>query len=457
MIVTLTKDYDGRRAGESFDLPDTAAQTLVQAGLATQATTPPTPNLDAAAQALESRISEMVQASIVKAVSHIRPAQGVYQISPGESEADRRKSFADNIRCIVAAQRYRDPEAFERLAKVYGARRYGPDGEIEPVRSLADASIKASSGATGAAGGFLIAPEYVQDLFRLSAETAVFAPFTRQVNMVSREQFRPALAQTGAPVSEDSSPMYAGIRIYYKSETAKRTASQPVYEQIDLVAHDATGYTEASRDLLADAPGHESEIQAMFREAIAYNVDYVSMFGDGINKALGALHSGNPCRLVVNRADNNKFTYADALAMYSRLHMPSAPGAYWLMSQTVIPQLGTLSVGSTPIWIANTGGAQGGLPSTLLGLPIRFTEKLPALGTTGDVCLVNPRFYYLGFMQSLEVGVSEDFKFDEDLIAFRFKLRWGGKPALRATVKLHEGRTTGNTEVSPFIVLGPKV
>jgi HK97 family phage major capsid protein len=87
---------------------------------------------------------------------------------------------------------------------------------------------------------------------------------------------------------------------------------------------------------------------------------------------------------------------------------------------------------------------------TLLGLPIRFTEKVPALGTTGCLSLIDPTQYGTADRQGLEVGISEHFLFDTDQIAFRFKIRNDGQPLWLAP---YTSADAAATKFSPFVQL----
>ena len=87
---------------------------------------------------------------------------------------------------------------------------------------------------------------------------------------------------------------------------------------------------------------------------------------------------------------------------------------------------------------------------TLFGFPLYVSEKVPVLGTAGDISLVDPSQYGYAKRQGLEVGLSEHFLFDTDQIAYRFKLRHDAKSLWRAPYTQADGKST---KVSPFIIL----
>ena len=88
-------------------------------------------------------------------------------------------------------------------------------------------------------------------------------------------------------------------------------------------------------------------------------------------------------------------------------------------------------------------------PGTLLGMPVIFTEKLPTLGTTGDVLLCDFSQYLVGVSQEVRLDVSKDYKFQNDQTAFRVVARVDGQQWLSAPIVAMDGAL----QVSPFVEL----
>jgi HK97 family phage major capsid protein len=85
---------------------------------------------------------------------------------------------------------------------------------------------------------------------------------------------------------------------------------------------------------------------------------------------------------------------------------------------------------------------------TLYGLPIIFSEKLPALGTQGDILLADMSYYYILDRGGLAIDASEHYAFVNDLTTWRFVYRTDGQPSLSDPIYID---TTN--QVSPFCVL----
>ena len=98
------------------------------------------------------------------------------------------------------------------------------------------------------------------------------------------------------------------------------------------------------------------------------------------------------------------------------------------------------------------GGAATYRPAgVLLGWPIYTSEKVPALGTAGDLSLIDRKMYWVGRRSGLEIGLSEHFLFDTDQLAIRAKIRNDGKPGQIAPFYLADG--TQSNQVSGFVSL----
>ena len=77
------------------------------------------------------------------------------------------------------------------------------------------------------------------------------------------------------------------------------------------------------------------------------------------------------------------------------------------------------------------------------------TEKVPALGTKGDLMLLDPSFYVIGDRMQIEIAASEHVNFLKNQMTWRVVERVDGQPWLDKPVTLQDGAT----QVSPFVVL----
>jgi HK97 family phage major capsid protein len=88
------------------------------------------------------------------------------------------------------------------------------------------------------------------------------------------------------------------------------------------------------------------------------------------------------------------------------------------------------------VWIGqglNQPGSQGP-PVSILGRPVIFTEKLPTVGTTGDICFADLSYYLIGDRQVMQASSSEHYQFQNDKTAFRIISRVDGRPWLQSPI-----------------------
>lgn len=380
-------------------------------------------------------------------------------IEAGEASADRgKKGFGDILRCITV-ERMGDPgasaHARERLEKSYGLNR--------SVGGVERAGSESLTG--GQTYGYLVRPEFLGETFRIMAEQSVMQGI-RSVPVGSSVEVRmPAWDQYTNPGAKTSS-YFAGISLNRLGEASPRIATDAALDEIIFKVTDLTGFTQVSRDLMVDSYYPiDAQLQELFGAAFAWRKDYDYIRGSGAGEPLGWFNAG--CLIGgggvsgnATRKTANQILYDDLAWMLSKLHPNCWAGACWVANTSTIPYLmGIQSAAGTFVYQPNSLISQADRPSvygpgafqgTLLGFPVRFTEKVPALGSTGDLSLICPPQYGEVLRSGVEVGVSEHYAFNTDQISFRWKLRNDGRPMWRSTYKAADG---SNTTSSPFITL----
>lgn len=440
--IKLTKDYAAYKAGDLVEVEKQIGDAYIAAGYAELSEEPQQLLLASAVTEFQTQLQAITGELTkgFKAVAEdLKKASGtIVRADPGEQEADRNKSFRDQLYHITKFQKQGDRESFDRLIKVYGATPVDRKGEV----------IRGHEGAAGSTGGFLVGQEFGGEVLKLDPEADVFASGVRSVPMGSPIKTYPALRQTGNPATAASSA-HAGIRTYYKSEKAARTSSDASFDEVKLEAVDLIAYTDATNDLLDDAPGAEADFLGLIRSALGWRRDYEYIRGAGKGTPLGYFNA--PSLLSVTRESAGGISYYDVLSMFAKIMPAYMSRCEWEANPTTLPQLAMIKDDAgNSMWRDPQMGAAGPLPATLLGRPVKFTEKVPALGTAGDLNLVVPALYLEGLRSGVEIGVSEDFLFSTDQVAYRAKIRHDGQPWIKGTYKMADG---SNSELSGFLQL----
>ncbi len=316
-------------------------------------------------------------------------------------------------------------------------------GLLERLRNDAS-SMKPSD------GGFLIPERQRAEILRLSMENSIVRSRARVIPMDSLSVPFPTIDATS-----HASSIYGGIIGYWTEEGATLTESKPKFGRVVLLAHKLTLYIEVPNELLSDSsPSYGMFIDDMFPEALGWFEDIAFFNGGGVGEPLGIFNAN--CKITTTRTGASTVDYEEIVAMYARM-LPSSLGrAVWVVAPDVLPELLTMVIsgGTSPLWIGGAGGftsAAGAPPMSLLGRPLLISEKAKALGTEGDISIVDFGSYLVGDRQAMTMRQSEDFRFNEDVTAFRATERLDGRPWLPSAITPQNG--SSNT-LSPIVTLG---
>lgn len=392
-------------------------------------------------------------------------ANGPMRVQVVQDEADKTKGFGEWIQAISFAEipsidPARKAWAAETLINVYKSIP-NPDFAERFAKAESNKGIQyktALAESAGITGGYTVPTEYRMELIQFKPENNVMKGFTNDFPMTSRELKMPVLDQTTPSGVVGQSNYFAGVVAYWTAEAALRQESEPKFRELTLVANELSGYALASRNVLMDnRVALEMRLTQLFGGAVNWYMDYAYLVGDGVGKPRGVL--GSAAALHVDRAVANQVNYADVTNMYGLLMPQSINTAYWVMQQSVLANFLQMADSNgryviQPYYPTYIPGVSGG-PATvrpvmsMLGLPIKVTEKVPTLGTTGDVMLIDPMMYMTGMLQSLEIAASEHYKFLNNQVTYRFICRGDGESEMNSFFTLADN----TTKISPFVVL----
>lgn len=298
-------------------------------------------------------------------------------------------------------------------------------------------------------GGFLIPEVLRAELLRVSLESSVVRQRARVIPMDGPTVPFPTVDSTS-----NVSSVFGGVVGYWTEEGATLTESQPRFGRIKLEANKLTLYTEVPNELIRDSrPSMEAFINGIFPEAISWFEDVAFFIGGGVGEPLGFLNA--PANIPITRSTvvaGNNVEFIDIANMYSRMLPQSLNRAVWVISPDVMPSLLTMTVSNgIPVVLGGNGFPSGGNAPvmTILGRPVVVSEKCRTIGAKGDINFVDFGFYLIGDLQAMSARQSEDFRFRNDVTAFRVIERLDGRPWLNSAITPLNG---GNT-LSPFVQL----
>ena len=300
---------------------------------------------------------------------------------------------------------------------------------------------RAASGASEAVpadGGFLIAPEFSDQI-----ATRVYS----QGLLLSRFQYIPVTAPRANAIkiagfdeqSRADGSRWGGVRGYWLNEAGSVTASRPKYRLMELLLQKLMATSYASDELLSDAAALGAALTIAFGNELTFKLEYASLFGTGAGQPLGMLSSGNNALIVVPKASSQAAATIlsdNLVAMYAAMWGPSRRNAVWLMSEGVDSQLirafvaaknvaATENVGGWPLYIP--ASSDDDYPR-ILGRPAIVVEGMSALGALADIALIDPSQYIFSDDGGPDFTSSMHVQFLTDESVFKIRWRVDGQP-----------------------------
>jgi len=298
-------------------------------------------------------------------------------------------------------------------------------------------------------GGYLVPDAFVDTIKMVSLSDAVVRPRASVIPAGAQPDQgvdMPALDQTAA----DGTGLYGGIEVEWITEGATKPEQDSAFKLIELDPKEVAGHIIVTDKLLRNAGAIESLLGNLFRGAITTAEEKEFLAGtNAATRPTGIItHAGT---IAVNRAIADRITYADIVNMFASSF---GVGNYvWVAAKSALPQLMQMkdfeAADSDAPNLVFQPDARTGILGTMLGLPLVYTDLLPALGTKGDLMLANFGYYLIKDGYGVEIAASEHVYFTTNKTVIKAFWNVDGKPWLTAPITLRDAAT----EVSPFVVL----
>lgn len=282
------------------------------------------------------------------------------------------------------------------------------------------------------AGGYLVPEEFQATLIQYDTEPAVIWPRATIWPMNTDKLGMPKLKQRP---DEDAADWdhFAGVSFSWTDEGGQKSETEPEFEFIELIAHELSGYTAVTNTLLEDsAINLMNFLTGLFRRAYIWMTDRSFIRGTGARQPLGIVT--DPAVLTVNRTTSGVVTFADLLAMDSKLPSVFDANAIWITSKKVLNSIrGQVDTNGQPILQEFYSGAAsyGAAASTyMLGYPVvKADGKVYGQGVKGDIILCDPSWYYIGDRKRFTFDMSTHYLFRNNKTALRVCGRLDGQCA----------------------------
>ncbi len=284
---------------------------------------------------------------------------------------------------------------------------------------------------TDVQGDFLIPVEYSTGILDFASQANPFmqmaTKFPLRGNSYSHKYFKSK--------NETSANFYGGVVSYWVEEGNAPTASDMQFGKIDFRLHDLALLIAATNDMLEDAPESVAGmVNKAFGARIAYDLENVFLNGNGAGQPLGILNSA----AKIDQAKKTSQAAAtivseNLISMRNRLPQQSKANAIWIYAADAAVAIQSCKIGESdqPAFIAAGTYNSNQTLDAILGRPAYESQHLSsALGTTGDLVLVDPTQYGVAYKNTFTPTVesSAHLYFDSNKTAFRLVYRVDGQP-----------------------------
>lgn len=301
---------------------------------------------------------------------------------------------------------------------------------------------------SGITGAYIIPTDYSLSLAATYEENAWLYPRCTHVTMTSKETVCPkVLAETAQAAGV--SPFFGGWSIGWGGSSQignTITQSNPTFRQAQLTARDLLGTIVVSNQFQMDIEaGGEEMLLNLFMRGAAWTEEYAFLRGTGApgNQPLGILNG--PGKILVARATPNQINAIDIDNMIGTLTPLGWNKAIWACNPSALKQVAGIAG-----FIPNQNGFMDEqCAGFLLGRPVYVTEKLPILGTTGDLIFIDPSMYAVGERQEIVIAISDQNQFKTYQTVYKVWKRVDGLGLLDGPITIADG----STKCSPFVIL----
>lgn len=350
------------------------------------------------------------------------------------------------------------PKPFKNLVEQLRAvKMVATEGRVDPrlsqlnkIDQIQNAALGGQVG-VGADGGFAVQTDFAGMMLHSAAKAGdILSRVDRyEVTDGSNSVKWVDIAETSVATT-----VFGGVQVYWAAEAGTATAKKPVLQEKELKLEKLMGLAYATYELEHDSSFVNDLYTRSFTLAIQRELEGNIVSGNGVGKPLGFLTGGALVTVAKESGQTAATIVWDNLSkMYNRTLDKGAAGLAWVMHPDGHEQLDFLSfpvgTGGVPVYLPAT---QQGALDTLRGKPIVESDHCSALGTAGDINLVDLSEYLLVYKGGVDAATSMHVQFLTAENCFRFIFRANGMPKKNNTLTI---KNSSNAR-SSFVTLATR-
>jgi HK97 family phage major capsid protein len=320
----------------------------------------------------------------------------------------------------------------------------------ERFKRLAAAPTTFGSEISGPDGGFLVPPDFSQEIADLANTDDSLLPFCDVTPVEGNSMVFPR---------DETTPWgLTGARAYWQVEAAQGTQSKPALRGDTLRLNKLMALVPVTDELAEDASALGTYLVRQTGKSIRWKANDALLFGIGGAIPLGAFTSNAQITIAKEAGQATQTLQINNITkMLARLPPGSFGSAIWLLNGDVLPALFSISGGMSMIY--QPGGkdmvpsAKAAVLGLILGRPAIISTHAKAFSSQGDIMLVDMEYVrVIEKAAGVQIAQSLHIYFDADALAFRATFRLDAQPKLTAPI----APSNGSTQLSPFVQLGAR-
>ena len=223
-------------------------------------------------------------------------------------------------------------------------------------------------------------------------------------------------------------------------EGGEITGDSVKFGELSFVSKKSACLFDVSNEFLRVVSTHAPQVYRRLTEAwessLRLYLDSLIFSGTGSGEMLGILSAPGTLSVAkqASQATGSATIVSENIVeMWARLRTAAHKRAVWVANPSCFAQLSVMvmnvGTGGSLTGLVQYGSGLPGEPAmTMLGKPLLWSENCAAVGTVGDIMLLDPYGYMMTEALGVTLDLSGHYKFNEDKSTFRCKYEGDGMP-----------------------------
>jgi len=242
---------------------------------------------------------------------------------------------------------------------------------------------------------------------------------------------------------------FGGVQVYRIGEGGTLLPTRPKLRRKEIKPGKIGAVVYLTDESLEDATQLEGMVNRQYPQEASFKMEDELFNGSGAGESTGILKAAATISVTKDNVQPAAtLTYKNLVNMWERLWPGSEGQAKFYANKTIFPQLMQMTIpagtgGLSPLGVTFAGGK-----FNIFGADVEFVEYLPALGTVGDISLVDFS-QYLGVSKGgMKTDSSMHVAFLTAEMVLRFIIRYQAEPLWNVALTPKAGNS-----LSPYITL----